>query len=54
MRVMESLDDRLDESAMQAFGKWRFHPAANAGGPVEIEAIVEVPFRLAGLPRAIP
>jgi TonB family protein len=46
IRVIKSLDSRLDESAALALSKWKFRPARNPQGPVEVEALVEVPFRL--------
>jgi TonB family protein len=47
IRVMKSLDERLDDSAMAALSKWRFNPATKAGLPVDIETVVRIPFRLA-------
>jgi outer membrane biosynthesis protein TonB len=44
---MRSLDARLDESAVEAFSKWKFDPATSAGSPVDVEAVVEIPFQLA-------
>ena len=46
VRVMESLDERLDDSAVAALSQWKFHPATRSGIPVEVDAVVEVPFRL--------
>ena len=46
VRVMKSLDERLDESAVAALSQWKFHPATRSGIPVEVDAVVEVPFRL--------
>jgi TonB family protein len=47
VRIMRSLDARLDESAVEAFSKWKFDPATSAGSPVDVEAVVEIPFQLA-------
>jgi len=47
VRIMRSLDVRLDESAVEAFSKWKFDPATSAGSPVDVEAVVEIPFQLA-------
>jgi hypothetical protein len=30
---------------MQAFALWKFRPAERQGAPVEIEAVVRIPFR---------
>ncbi len=49
VRIMRSLDARLDESAVEAFSKWKFDPATSAGSPVDVEAVVEIPFQLAPL-----
>jgi TonB family protein len=45
--VVRSLDSRLDFAATEAFSKWQFQPALRDGAPIEVDAIVEVPFRLA-------
>ena len=47
IEVVESLDDRLDDSAMAALAQWRFHPATKLGVPVEVDALIDIPFRLA-------
>ncbi len=49
VRVMRGLDARLDDSAVEAFSKWKFDPATSAGLPVDVEAVVEIPFQLAPL-----
>ena len=33
--------------AMEALAKWRFEPATRDGAPVEVDAVFEIPFRLA-------
>jgi TonB family protein len=45
--VLRSLDPRLDFAAREALAKWLFQPATRDGSPVEIDAVIEVPFRLA-------
>jgi TonB family protein len=45
--VVRSLDSRLDFAAREALSKWIFEPATRDGAPVDVDAIVEVPFRLA-------
>ena len=37
--------ERLDEYARVALAKWRFTPARKNGTPVELEAVVQIPFR---------
>jgi TonB family protein len=44
IRVLHGLEDRLDESAMKALSRWRFRPATKSGTPVDIEAVVQIPF----------
>ena len=38
---------RLDRSAADALAKWQFQPAKRGGVPVDVDAVFEVPFRLA-------
>ncbi len=45
VRVIRSLDPRLDDHAMRAFGRWTFEPARVNGYPVELETLVHIPFR---------
>lgn len=47
--VLRGVDERLDRSAVAAFSKWEFHPARRDGQPVELDAVVDIPFRLAPL-----
>ncbi len=41
---MRSLDPRLDKNAMAALARWKFLPGKRAGVPVDIEAVVRIPF----------
>jgi TonB family protein len=45
IRVLNSVDDRLDEYARVALSHWRFRPATKAGSAVDLEAVVTIPFR---------
>ena len=47
IELVESLDDRLDDSAMAALAQWKFHPATKLGIPVEVDVLIDIPFRLA-------
>lgn len=47
VKLLRHLDDRLDESATQAIDKWQFQPALRNGKPVDVDAVIEIPFRLA-------
>jgi TonB family protein len=50
LKLLKGLDERLDRSAAEALLKWQFEPAHLNGTPVEVDLVVEIPFRLA--PRA--
>ncbi len=45
VRVLRSVDDRLDQFASQAIAKWQFQPATKNGSPVDVEATFWIPFR---------
>jgi TonB family protein len=45
VRVLRSVDDRLDHFASEAIAKWQFHPATKNGDPVDVEATFWIPFR---------
>ena len=45
VRVLRGMDDRLDEYARAALAHWRFRPATKNGSPVDLEAVVMIPFR---------
>src|SRR5205823_3451654 len=45
VRVLNSADQRLDEFARTALSGWKFRPASRHGTAVELEAVVQIPFR---------
>ena len=45
VRILRSVDDRLDRFASQAVAQWRFQPATKDGTPVDVEATFKIPFR---------
>jgi TonB family protein len=45
VRVLRSVDDRLDQFAREAIAKWQFQPATKNGSPVDVEATFWIPFR---------
>ena len=45
IRVLHGFNDRLDENARIALSRWHFRPATKNGVPVELEAVVQIPFR---------
>jgi protein TonB len=44
IQVVRSLDPQLDRNAMDALGEWKFRPATRAGVPVDLEAVIHIPF----------
>jgi TonB family protein len=45
VRVLRSVDQRLDQFASEAVEKWQFQPATKNGAPVDVEATFLIPFR---------
>jgi TonB family protein len=45
VRVLRSVDDRLDQFASEAITKWQFQPATKNGAAVDVEATFWIPFR---------
>ena len=50
IQVMRSLDPQLDRNAMDALSHWKFGPGTLDDEPVDVEAVVHVPFRAPALP----
>jgi TonB family protein len=48
--MIRQLDRRLDQTAQEALAKWEFTPALRNGAPVDVDAVFEIPFRLAPKP----
>ena len=46
VKLIKSVDERLDEAAIAALRKWKFHPALKGGVPIDVEVVVRIPFRL--------
>jgi TonB family protein len=44
IQVVHGIDQQLDANAMRALAQWKFRPAERQGAPVELEAIVHIPF----------
>jgi TonB family protein len=51
LRVIRSLRPDLDQKAMEAVSQWKFQPGQKDGKPVNVQATVEVNFRLPAPPR---
>lgn len=45
VKVLEGFDDRLDENARKALSGWQFVPGTRDGNPVDLEAVVRIPFQ---------
>ena len=50
MRVVRSLGMGLDEKAIEAVSKWKFSPGMKDGKPVDVQASIQVNFRLLKTP----
>ncbi|MFQ5663423.1 MAG: energy transducer TonB, partial [Terriglobia bacterium] len=46
VQLVRGLHELLDQSAVIAFQRWRFQPGRKNGAPVNLEVVVEIPFRL--------
>jgi TonB family protein len=46
VRVLEGFNDQLDANARAALEQWRFRPGTRNGVPVDVEAVIRVPFRV--------
>jgi len=46
IEVQRSLHPDLDHYSMEALAQWRFRPAGRNGKPVDVEAVITIPFRL--------
>ena len=45
IQLVHSVDPSLDVNAMDALAQWKFRPAEKHGEPVDLEAVVHIPFR---------
>jgi protein TonB len=45
IQLVRGIDPQLDANAMRALAQWKFHPAERDGQPLDLEAIVHIPFR---------
>jgi TonB family protein len=50
VELLRGVDERLDRTAQEALSKWLFSPAMRNGEAIDVDILVEIPFRLA--PRA--
>jgi TonB family protein len=45
IQLVHGIDPQLDKNSMEALSRWIFRPATREGQPVELEAIVHIPFK---------
>lgn len=50
VRVLRGVQGRLDESARIALARWKFRPGTKNGQAVDLEAVVQIPFKSARMP----
>ena len=50
IQVVHGIDDQLDANAVSAFAQWKFEPATKEDQPVDLEAIVYIPFHAPARP----
>jgi TonB family protein len=46
IQLVRGIDPQLDANAKSALSQWKFRPALKAGDPVDLEAIVYIPFKI--------
>jgi TonB family protein len=46
IQLVRGIDRQLDANAKNALGQWKFRPALKNGMPVDLEAIVHIPFKI--------
>jgi TonB family protein len=44
IQLVRGIDGQLDANALNALSQWKFRPATKQGTPIELEAIVHIPF----------
>ena len=44
VKLLNGVDPRLDEAAERALSRWQFRPGTKNGDPVDLEAVVLIPF----------
>jgi protein TonB len=47
-KVIRSVNQRLDQAALDAVAEWRYQPATLDGFPVAVYGIIELSFQLDG------
>jgi TonB family protein len=44
IQVVHGIEPQLDRNAIEALAQWKFRPATREGAPVDLEAVVHIPF----------
>jgi TonB family protein len=44
IQLVRGVDPLLDQNAMEALSRWEFRPATREGQPVDLEAVIHIPF----------
>jgi TonB family protein len=44
IQLVRGIDPLLDQNAMDALARWQFRPATREGQPVDLEAVIHIPF----------
>ena len=45
IQLVHGIDPQLDKNSVEALARWVFHTATREGQPVELEAVVHIPFK---------
>jgi TonB family protein len=45
IQLVHGVEAHLDANAMEALAQWKFQPAEQHGEPIDLEAVVHIPFR---------
>ena len=45
IQLVQGVEPILNANAMEALAQWKFQPAEKYGKPVDLEAVVHIPFR---------
>ena len=53
VKLIKSVDERLDEAAIAALRKWKFHSALKGGVPIEVEVVVRIPLPAEAAGRSV-
>jgi len=44
IQLVRGVDPLLDQNAIEALARWQFRPATREGQPVDLEAVIHIPF----------